>query len=632
MRTPILDGPGPATSAGGIHVRTRAPTWEEEAVVRIERGTHGHEAYETTVGGTLIQDTLAGRFSAYTLHGSGAVRNVTSGRDVNGEHRDGVRGQLLWTPSEALRARLLLERELVDDDCCAYLPIRYSPATLGRAAALGHRLLPPDVHARKVAQDGSNRRRITHEAATLQFELGLPEETRLIGITGWRHWRFDARSDLDGIDLAIAPRGGAHMNHRQWSQELRLEGRLAPRLDYSVGAYHLDRSHRREGSLTYGPDAARWFTALMDLPPLDDALLAAVLDGATVRGPGTQSATTQSLFGQLDWGARDDFRLTGVVRYSRERVRGTTRRQVSALRPLPPIPGFSELAGRLRDALLGHDALSRHDSRDDSLDGSLRAHLEPRPGIRLEAGVSSGYKPGGINAETVSGGVSPTFDAERSLSLETSVELALPRRGHLRLTFFRTEIRDYQALTYNPDSSPLIPTMNNITNVDAVRSQGVEVESEMALGERTRLALGAGYNDARYTDFRNAPCPPGSGVLYCDFGGKQMANAPRWTALADLRHHRPLANGSEVYGGIAWRWRSGFYGTTERGQGSHVAARGLIDAYIGLRQSHWDLALWAYNLTDEKHITAVLALNGSGDYGALADRPRTIGLSLTLAL
>ncbi|AUN93729.1 TonB-dependent receptor [Pseudazoarcus pumilus] len=632
VRTPALGGPGPATSAGGIHIRTRAPQWEDEASVRLERGTHGHEAYETVVGGTLVPETLAGRFSAYTQRRSGVVRNVFSGEDVNGGQHDGLRGQLLWTPSATLRARLIVERERLDDDCCAYSVARYSAASRARAAALGHTLLPADPLSREVAQDGSNRRRMDHEAATAQFEILLRDDTRLVATTGWRQWRFDSRSDLDGIDLAIAPRGGSHMDHRQWSQEIRFDGRLAPTLDYRIGAYHLQRSHRREGLLGYGPDAARWFTAGLDLPPLDDALLAAVLDGATVRTPGSQSATTQSLFGQLDWAPRHDLGLTGIVRYSRDRTRAETRCEVSGLQPLPALPGFSELAGQLRGALLGHDTRTQHRSRDDSLDASLRLHFEPRAGVELEVSASSGYKPGGVNAETVTGAVSPTFDAERSLGLEASAGLDLPRDGYLRLTLYRTEIRDYQALTYNPDSSPLIPTMNNITNVDAVRSQGVEIESDMALGERTRLALGAGYNDARYTDFRNAPCPPGSGVLYCDFSGKQMANAPRWTAFAGLSHHRPLANGGEVYGDIAWRWRSGFHGTTERGHGSHVAARGLIDARIGLRQRHWDLSLWAHNLTDEKHVTAVFALNGSGDYGALAGRPRTIGLSLTLAL
>lgn len=632
VRTPVLAGPGPATSAGALHVRSKAPERHREARIRTTLGSDGLRRHETVVGGGLDNGELAARLSAYTHRRDGTTHNRSLGRDVNGESHEGLRGQLLWQPSPTLRARLIVEGNRLDDDCCGYSVAQYSNATRARAAALGHALLPADPHSRTIAQDGTNRRRMDQDSATLQLEFVLPNDSRLVGITGWRHWRFDGRSDLDGIDLPIAPLGVAKMNHRQWSQEIRLEGAFTPRLGYRVGAYYLDQSHRREGRLTYGPTAARWFTAGMALPPINDALLASIVDGATVSSPGRQSASTHALFGQLDWSPVDAVDLSGTLRYSRDRKRGSVSRHISGLQPLPSLPGFDALAASLRGMLVGRETQQHSAMRDDSLDLALRAGFDARPGLRFELGASTGYKPGGINGETVTGSVQPTFDAEHSLNLEASAIVALPAAARLRMTAFRTDVRDYQALTYNPESSPLIPQMNNITNVDRVRTQGLEIESSVALARTLRLNLGAGYNDARYASFRNAPCPPGTGVLYCDLDGKQMANAPRWTAFAQASGHHPLSEGRELFGAIGYQWRSGYYGTTERGRGSYVDARGIVDAHIGLRHRHWEVSLWAQNLTDKRYTSVVYALNGGGDYGALAGPPRTIGISLQLSL
>lgn len=87
-----------------------------------------------------------------------------------------------------------------------------------------------------------------------------------------------------------------------------------------------------------------------------------------------------------------------------------------------------------------------------------------------------------------------------------------------------------------------------------------------------------------------------------------------------------LNEGRQLFSGLNYHWRSGYHGTTERGTGS----RGLLDAHVGLRHARWDVELWARNLTDERYVTAVFALNGGGDYGALAGAPRTVGISLLL--
>ncbi|MBZ2188858.1 TonB-dependent receptor [Alcanivorax sp. JB21] len=625
-RTPVLNGPGPATSVGALHVRHQQPEWRTGAALQSTLGSQGLIQHQLVANGEMLPGQLAARVSAYRHRRDGLVENRFNDRKLNNAHHDGARVQLLWQPLPDIQARLLLERTHLDENCCAYSVAHYSQASRARAAALGHTLLPADPFSRQVAQDTENRRLVDQDAATLHLNAWVSPALQLVSVTGWRDWDMDSWQDLDSIALAIAPRGGASMQHQQWSQELRLQGALGTSLDYRLGALYLAQSHERTRSLQYGPDAARWFTAGLGLPPMDDALLASVLDGGTVVSPGTESARHRALYGQLDWTPLPDLAVSAILRQSHERARGRTGRRVSGLQAIPPIPEFLGL----RAALLGQDSDARHQVHDDSLDGSLYARYAAASGMRYEAGVSTGFKPGGINGETVSGNVPPTFEAEHSRSVETSVIAPLPGQAEVRVTLYQLDIRDYQALTYNPDSSPLIPQMNNIINVERVRSRGVETEMQIPLPAALHLATGAGYNDARYIDFPDAPCPPESGVLFCDLSGKRMANAPRWTAFADVQHNYQLGDGRQLYSGLHYHWRSGYHGTTERGTGSYVSSRGLLDARIGLRHARWDAALWARNLTDEDYMTAVFALNGGGDYGALAGAPRTVGASLVL--
>ncbi|MCH8544641.1 MAG: TonB-dependent receptor [Alcanivorax sp.] len=626
VRTPVLGGPGPVTSVGALHIRHRAPDWHNHTALKASRGSDGLRHHELVANGELVPGVLAGRISAYNHRRDGVVDNLTTGRKVNNAQHDAVRAQLLWLPGGDSRARLILERTHLDENCCAYSVAHYSQASQNRAALLGHPLLAADPFSREVAQDSDNRRLMDQDSATLHLDTWLTPGMRLVSVSGYREWDMHAWQDLDGIDLAIAPRGGSELQHRQWSQALSLEGSLGSAVDYQLGGYYHDHAHRRSRSLTYGPDAARWFTAGLGFPPVDEALLASVMDGATVVSPGTESARHRALFAQLDWFARPDLGVSGTVRHSHDRKHGTTGRRIGGLQAIPPVPEF-EL---LRAMLLGQPADSRHQLRDESLDGALRLRYMPSRAAQYEVAVSSGYKPGGINGETVSGNVPPTFDAEHSRSIDASVALALTDAARMQLTVYLTEIRDYQALTYNPDSSPLIPQMNNIINVDRVRSRGVEASTDLTLPAGFRFATGVGYNDARYLDFRDAPCPPESGQLFCDLSGERMANAPRWTGFADLRHSIPLSDTRELYSGINYQYRSDYPGTTERGQGSHVDSRELVDALIGLRHPHWDIELWVRNLTDERYMSAVFALNGGGDYGALAGAPRTAGVSLVL--
>ena len=174
---------------------------------------------------------------------------------------------------------------------------------------------------------------------------------------------------------------------------------------------------------------------------------------------------------------------------------------------------------------------------------------------------------------------------------------------------------------------------DNLLNVGAVRLRGVEMDFAWRLDEQIDLRFGAAWSDARYRDFKNAPCAPGSGQWTCDLSGARLYNAPEWSATAGVGYRYPMAAGLELYSGLDYSVRSGYQGTLEGGVGSYQPGYGLTNLQLGLRDPDrsWSVEGWVRNVLDTRYITAVYSLLGAGDYGVLPGDPRTVGLTLKVS-
>lgn len=645
-RIEVLRGPqgtllGKNTTAGAVNLVSRAPGFAPAAEIEWTLGQHGLQQTRGSVEGALVDEVLAARLSFSDLSRDGLVDNREDGSTLGGQQRRSGRGQLLWTPNPDFSARVSLEQGRQDEDGHAFTASHYSAQTRARMAFVGYTPLPVDPWRRQVRQDAANRTRVEQDGVTLQLDRRWAGGAQLTSLTGYRDWRYTAALDADGEGLAVATTRPA-LDHRQFSQELRLTDALGEHLDYLVGAYYLRQHLDRQVRVGFGADAAAYF--LGDRPEVAAYGLTAamippsLLDGAVQHMDGAQTGETRALFGQLRWRPTERLEVTPGLRYTQERKRGWLTRRVSGLAPLPsnpldPLTPVWQWGGQLlRDTALGGDYRREDRVADNDLSGELGLAYRFQPDLLGFLRVSRGFKAGGINLEIVDPQVPTTFDAERA----TAYDLGLRRvfgdgRARLDLTLYQTDVDDYQALTNSPPVSPVAPPLRDrLVNVGKVRLRGVELEGALRASTRLDLSLGLAWSEARYRSFREAPCAPEVRSWACDRSGERLYGAPEWSLVSGADYHRPLVRGLEGFAGLDYRYRSAYQMTLEGGPGSTQDAEGLVDARLGVRRPDggWEVMLWGRNLFDRPVLEAVYGRLGAGDYGAIAGDPRTLGVTL----
>ncbi|CAH0310040.1 TonB-dependent receptor [Pseudomonas brassicacearum] len=647
-RIEVLRGPqgtlfGKNTTAGALNIITRQPTFQPEANLEASYGERGLREYRGTISGPLQDDVLAGRLNVFDSATDGTVENLQDGSRLGDADSQGLRGQLLWTPTPDFSARLIADYAEQNEAGNVLLVNHYGTQTRKRAQFLGYPLTEPDPYKRESRIDAPGHPQTLQNGVSLELNWDLDEAMRLTSITAYRDWDYRASRDIDSTALSAA-QSETELGHRQFSQEWRLSGTAGSSVDYVAGLYYLRQQLDRQSDSEFGKDAAPWFVGdqLAQLQKLYGVTFtdprqvpAILLDGARQRYDGEQKGDSRAVFGQLSWRPIDPLELTGGLRYSQERKDGWISRDVSNLAPLTGMPPVFQSGGQLlRDIALG-GAYYREDSiKENNVSSLLSASYRFSEAVMGYVSWSRGYKAGGINFDVVGPFTAPTFEPERATALELGMKTRFwDERALLNLAVYQTDVDNYQALTYSPPTSLFAPPLrDNLINVGKVRLRGIELDSAWQLTPKLTGRLGLAWSDARYRSFPNAPCPPASGQWNCDLSGERLYNAPQWSLSSGLDHTHPLPYGLEAFSGIDYSFRTGYSGTLEGGEGSYQPSYGLTNLRLGLRSQDraWEVEGWVRNVFDRQYITAVYSLLGAGDYGVMPGNERILGTTVRL--
>ena len=656
-RVEVLRGPqgtlfGKNTTAGAFNIVTKAPTPEFEA--RAE-GSIGNLGYRQLPG--------------YLTRRDGNIDNRYDDRSFQNQHKGGVRGQLLWAPSENFSSRLIYEYADAREDCCVFLLTSYRETIRQRDAYIEYQREPVNPYARQVQYDSQVSIEMHQKAVSneINWSFGDNRDTTLTSISAWRDWRFVPYND-DATSRELVPLSGSINNHQQWSQELRL-ARKQGDVDLVGGLFLIEQQLEALDRFVVGKDLIPWAFGgiLRDVTglPLTQSnsglLFDLVAPGENAAGTanltrGEQTSRSGALFGSLDWHLTPRFDATFGLRYTRELKKGSVVRTRTASNTggtadpndpasLPQLPGalFETLGiadprnltlGLILDQVIGAP-YSRATSYDEGqFSGQFALGYQLSPAVRSYLSIGHGYKAGGINLGVTGDSVKETFEPETATSFELGLKSQFFRRRlGINLAAYHSLVRNYQALTF--DNEPTLfpnPAQVNLLNVGKVRLQGLELETRARPLSWLSLRAGGSYGRAVTVDFKNAP-DEDARTSTKDLSGRRLYNAPIVTATGGIEVTRALADNVEAYGAFDSSYRSDYYGTVERGRGSEIAAYTLSNLRIGLKHARGiEVSAWVRNLFNEDYIAAINPIYGVGDYGAVLGDQRTYGLTARLEL
>lgn len=337
-----FDG-GRATTMGTINIKTRRPTFVNEANASITYGQYQASGQRNSlltqgaVGGPVVDGLLAWRGSFYRNQQEGAWGNAyfdTQDRVTYGNSdRTYGRVQFLLTPSTDFEALLSLDYKPKGIEFVNGLTVRnayptpyYSNGTNyddvaknGVATKLARRYFTAagaytyQNYLNDVVNEDNNKGILNGtKGGSANLTWQLPGHT-LTSTTAYRDNFFQAGND-EGTAFDVTKNSGLYVHYQQVSQELKLASKPAPgkEVDYLTGFYYGHTQSDAASRTRYGADAGAWFATQAQYLLLDpltanansasgNFLLRDSINNLRKQTLTLTDNTTQAVYGKLDW-------------------------------------------------------------------------------------------------------------------------------------------------------------------------------------------------------------------------------------------------------------------------------------------------------------------------------------------
>lgn len=611
QRVEVVRGPqgalfGKNTNAGAISVVTRRPTREFEGFVRASGEVeHGGWNLEGAVSGPL-SSTLSARLTGRIGSIGDFMQNTISGKKENGSRYEAVRGQLLWEPTDNFEALLKVEHSSnrIDGGTTVFNYIGGPACALCNAVRNSGEDVPEYPSFRRAAYTVNpeyDDTKTTMAQLTMNLDVG---DWTFTSVTAWQDLDGGVNSDYDGpltfLESDITEQSSSLF------QEVRAQREIGDGGAFIAGLTYIDTDlHVQQASLFNAASAG----------------VALPLNGLSTR-QFDQKGSSWSPFASLEVPVSEQIMLSGSLRYSHEKRRGRAR-------------SFSN--GVFPPTYLPYDLT---ETRKENLwDYSLRARYEFTRDAYVYLSYATGTKGGGFVSNDAlllynirNGLATFQFDSERARSWEVGGKFRfLDGKGQFNVALFRTHFADLQVSEYNG-------TAFITGNAASAISQGVEIDTDIGIGDNWRIGGSLGYLDAHYKDYPggaclyNAPatCTPQTNNL----AGTRLVRAPEWTANAFIEGKYPVSSSLYALARLSTNYQSRSFFQPDMNPLNSQPAFTKYDARIavGREDGRWELALVGRNLTDKVTTTQGFSTPtfGGDSHMAMVAAPRTVTLQLSL--
>jgi iron complex outermembrane recepter protein len=334
-RIEVLRGPqstlfGKNASAGVISVITAKPSLvETTGSASLTIGEYDQVIVKADVNGPL-SDTVGFSLSGSYNSRDGYYDNLAGGEALGQQDRIGMRGQLLFAPSDDLEVRFIADFDSFDEACCGVANLLDGP-TGGAVRAVGGNLVPNEPFAYQGYYDFTPVNEFDTSGASLQFDYDFNDAVTLTSITAFRNLdRFD-NVDIDFTSAELLDPETANRTDTDidtFTQEFRLSG-ATDNMNWMGGVYFFDEEVDQTTGVLYG-DAFRAYADILTGGVPGNSVLN-TLEALFGHAPGTFQAAGQglidvstmddtafSIFGQIDIDLGERATLTLGANYTED--------------------------------------------------------------------------------------------------------------------------------------------------------------------------------------------------------------------------------------------------------------------------------------------------------------------------
>lgn len=640
----VLRGPqgslfGKNTTSGAFNITTRKPSFTSGADFEVSYGNYAFLQAKASVTGALVKK-IAGRLSFSGTQRDGLIDNVATGRATNTLNNQGIRGQLLYTPSE--NTNIILSADITTQRPDGYAQVVAGVAPTQRAAYrqfdaiikdLNYQLPSQNAFDRKIDHDTPWRSGQDMGGISLNIDTKIGSGT-LTSTTAWRFWNWDPSNDRDFTGLQVLALSQNPTRQTQFTQEVRYAGQLSSKLSGVVGVFFIDQTSQTNGTEESGN--AQWRFSQSSTSNLWKT--PGLFEGYGIKTDARIRASSAAVFGQLDWAVTERLHVLPGLRYNFDKKDADySRTTYGGLQTTDPA-----LLALKKQVYSDQAFASNTDNTDFS--GNLTVSFKATDKINAYGTFAKSYKPVGVNVAglpTNSAGapllelavIKPEEVNHYELGVKTS-----PFKGSIfNVTFFNTDIKNFQT---NVQAAELGVNRGYLANADKVRVRGVELDASFLVSQHLTINGAATYTDGTYVKFTNAPLPleeTGAAVAFKDVSGTNLPGASRWAGslggeLSD--NAKFFGNAGKVFVAVDSYARSEFSSSPSASKYLVVQGYALFNARLGFRASQGlSVQFWGRNLLNKDYYEQLLPAGGNtGQYAGVLGDQRTYGITLKYSL
>ena len=645
----VLRGPqgtlfGKNTTAGAFNIKTRAASFTPGAVFELSYGNYGYIQAKTSITGPIVKDRLAARLSFSGTQRDGTIYNIRTDRYLNDLNNLGIRGQLLFTPSDNVEITLIGDATrqrpaegytqviagVVETKRSAYRQFR------NIIADLAWQLPSENPFDRLVDQDGTWRAGNDHGGVSVNVDAKVGPG-KLTSTTAWRYWNWDPLNDRDFTGLNSTAKSQATSKFQNWSQEVRYAGEFGKNFSGVIGVFLIgqdlktDPAHIEEA----GPDQWRFQqnttnTALWQTPGLFDG-----------HGSSTRSRLETfgaAAFANIDWAITPSLHVLPGIRYNHDKKTVDYNRTAYGLFET----GDPDL---IAIRTIYTNQAFNFTTSESNVTGQLTLSYKPGQRISTFATYSTSYKPVGVNL----GGL-PDVNGQPDLSIakvkpeqtkhfEFGVKTSPSRSAIFNIVGYYTDVDDYQTLVQDPSPALL---RGYLANAERIRVTGVEVDGNVKVGKNFAFYGSLAFTEGKYVSFKNAPLPleevgsrneDGSSVPFKDISGQRLPGISKWAGNVGGEYSIPVeffSQDSKFFIALDAYYRSEFSSSATPSLFLNIDEYALVNGRLGIRATDGlSLTIWARNLLNKDYFEQLLAAGGNaGHYAGVLGDPRTFGATI----